>query len=182
VEATLPALPPLLRAFVRVLYHTGARRGELARLTTGMIDRTGDVWSADLAEHKTSHHHHARRILFGPRAQEALAPWLLPDDPDAPIFSPRRVDPRQPRRRGKRLPGRFYNRASLDQALRRAVARAEVEPWTLGQLRHAAAVRITDESGLEAARETLGHSTAAMTRHYAAASDAHAQDVLRKIG
>ena len=182
VEATLPALPPLLRAFVLVAYHTGARRGELARLTTGVIDRSEDVWTADLAEHKTAGLGKARRVYFGPRAQEALAPWLLPDAPDGPVFSPRRADGRQARRKGGRLPGRFYGRSSLDQALRRAVARVGVEPWTLGQLRHSAACRLTDAADLEAARQALGHSTAAMTRHYAASADAHAVEALRKIG
>ena len=69
-----------------------------------------------------------------------------------------------------------------DQALRRAVARAGVEPWTLGQLRHSAAVRIVETSSLEAARQALGHSDAAMTQHYAAEADAHAVQVLRLIG
>src|SRR5262249_15164057 len=106
----------------------------------------------------------------------------LSDDPDAPVFSPRRVDGRQARRKSERLPGLYYCRSSLDQALRRAVARAGVPGWTLGQLRHAAAVRLTDEADLEAARQALGHSTAAMTRHYAAAADAHALAALRRLG
>jgi integrase len=147
-----------------------------------MIDRTGDVWTADLGDHKTAHKGKARRLLIGPRAREALTPWLLPDEPDEPIFSPRRVDDRQTRRQGKRLPGRFYCRSSLDQVLRRAVKRAGVDPWTLGQCRHSAAVRITDTADLEAARQTLGHSSAAMTRHYAAGADAHALDAVRRTG
>jgi hypothetical protein len=52
----------------------------------------------------------------------------------------------------------------------------------LGQLRHAAAVRITDAADLEAARQALGHSNAAMTRHYAAAANAGAVEAARKIG
>jgi integrase len=173
----------MLRALVAVAYHTGARRGELLRLTTGMIDRSGDVWTADLAEHKTAHAgQRPRRLYFGPNAQAAMAPWLLPDVPGEPIFSPRRADARQARRRGQRLPGRTYGRASLDQAIRRAVARAGVAPWTFGQLRHAAAVRITDAADLEAARQSLGHSTAAMTRHYAASAGARAVEAARMTG
>ena len=182
VEATLAALPPMIGAFVVVAFHTGARRGELARLTTGMIDRSGDVWVADLTEQKTAHKGKPRRVHIGPKAQAALTPWLRPDAPGEPVFSPLRVDARQPRRKGARLPGRHYSRSALDQALRRAVKRAGVEPWTLGQLRHAAAVRITDAAGLEAARQALGHSSAAMTRHYASGADAHALEVVRKVG
>ena len=147
-----------------------------------MIDRSGDIWTADPSRHKTTHRGKGRRLYFGPKAREALEPWLTTDQPDEPIFSPRRVDARQTHRKGERAPGRYYCRSSLDQALRRAVARAGVESWTLGQLRHSAAVRITDVADLEAARQTLGHSTAAMTRHYASASDAHALDAMRKIG
>jgi integrase len=182
VEATLPALSPLLRALVVVGYHTGARLGELARLTTGMIDRSGEVWVAAPAEHKLRHKGRGRRIYFGPKAREALEPWLTPDDPDGPIFSPRRADARQARRKGERLPGRYYGRASMDQALRRAIRRAGVEPWSLGQLRHAAAVRITETDGIEAARQALGHSTAAMTRHYAATAEGQAVEAVRRVG
>jgi integrase len=182
VEATLPSLPPLLRAFVVVAYHTGARRGELAKLTTGMIDATGEVWVADLVEHKTSSRGKARRIFIGPKAQAALGPWLLPDEPDTPIFSPRRVDGRQMAREGKRLPGRTYNRSSLDQVLRRAIRRAGVASWTLGQLRHSAAVRIADALDLEAARQALGHSTMSMSRHYTSGSTAGAIEAARRVG
>lgn len=182
VEATLPSLPPLLQAFVTVAYHSGARRGELARLTTGMIDRSKAVWTVDMARHKTAHHGHSRRFFIGPRAQLALEPWLLPDAPDEPIFSPLRVDDRQPKRKGKRPPGRFYSRSGLEQALRRAIDRAGVERWTLGQLRHSAAVRITDAADLETARQALGHTEAAMTRHYAAGSTAQAIAVMSEVG
>ena len=55
IERTLPHLPPLIRAFVLILYHSGARVGEVARLTPNMIDVGGDVWSVDLDRHKNSH-------------------------------------------------------------------------------------------------------------------------------
>jgi hypothetical protein len=55
VEATLADLPPVLAALVVVGYHTGARRGELARLTTGKIERSREVWTADPPGHQTAH-------------------------------------------------------------------------------------------------------------------------------
>lgn len=182
VHRTLPALPPLLQAFVTVAFHCGARVSELARLTTAMIDQGSDVWVVDLAEHKTAGKGKRRRLFFGRASQDALAPWLLPGDPDAPIFSPLRVDGRQANRQGKRLPGRIYGRSSLDQALRRAIQRAGVESWSLGQLRHSAAERITDAVGIEAARQALGHSTVAMTRHYAGGATAGATEAARLVG
>src|SRR5262245_44746914 len=90
VEATLPHLPPMVRAMVLFAWHTGARPGEVVGLATGVIDRAGDVWVAELREHKTAHRGQARAVLIGPRAQQALAPWLLPEGPGEPVFSPRR--------------------------------------------------------------------------------------------
>ena len=167
VQQTLEYLPPLIRAFVVTLFHSGARVGELAKLTTRMIDKTADPWVANLDQHKTTHKNKSRRIYLGPSAQEALTPWLLENQPDEPIFSPLRVDERQQKRKGKRLPGKTYGRSSLQQVLRRAIKRAGVEHWSLGMLRHSAACRITDEYDLETTRQVLGHATVEMSRHYA---------------
>ena len=182
IEKTIPHLPLLIQAFVVVAYHSGCRVGELASLTTGMLDRSGEVWIADLADHKTAHKGKRRRLYFGPKAQIALQPWLLPDQPEEPIFSPLRVDEKQKKRRGKKRPGRTYFRNSLGQVLRRAIRRAGIEPWTLGQLRHSAAVRITDEFDLETARQLLGYSDASMTRHYSQDANHAAKEAARKIG
>src|SRR5262245_13753715 len=70
VAATLPHLPPMVRAMVLFAWHTGARPGEVVGLTTGLIDRAGDVWVAELREHKTAHRGQARAVLIGPRAQQ----------------------------------------------------------------------------------------------------------------
>jgi integrase len=182
VQQTLPHLPPLIRSLVLVAFHSGPRIGELAKLTTGMIDTTTDPWIAILDQHKTSHKSKSRRLYFGPKAQSALQPFLLQDQPDEPIFSPLRVDARQQKRRGKRLPGRFYGRSSLQQVLRRAIDWAGVEHWSLGQLRHSAAVRITDECGLETTRQLLGHATISMSSHYSRGSEAAAKKAAKEIG
>ena len=183
VKEVLPFLPSLLQAFLTVLYHSGCRVGELAKLTTGVIDRSQEVWVADLDQHKNAHRGKSRRLFFGPNAQAALLPWLLDDQPDEPIFSPLRVDERQKKRRGKRLPGRFYGRSSLQQVLRRAIKRAGVESsFSLAQLRHSAACRITDEYDIETTRQLLGHSNIAMSRHYAADSDSAARTAAKNLG
>jgi integrase len=182
VQKTLPHLPPLIRALVVTLFHTGARVGELAKLTTGMIDRTGEVWVADLDQHKNAHKGKSRRIFIGPKAQQALLPFLLENQRAEPIFSPLSVDERQKKRRGKRLPGKIYSRNGLGQVLRRAINRAGVEHWTLAQLRHSCAVHITDSFDIETTRQVLGHSNAAMSRHYASGSEAAAKQAAKMIG
>jgi integrase len=183
VEKVLPFLPPLLQAFLTVLYHTGCRVGELRLLTTRQIDKSQEIWVVDLDQHKNSHRGKSRRIFFGPRAQAALLPWLLEKQPDDPIFSPLRVDERQPKRKGKRLPGPFYGRSSLQQVLRRAIERAGVDhSFSLAQLRHSCAVRITDACSLDVARQVLGHERSSMTSRYARDSDSAARKAASKIG
>jgi integrase len=182
VQQVLPHLPKLLQAFCTVAYFSGARVGELSKLTTRMLDRTQEVWVASLSEHKNRHKGKSRRIFFGPRAQAALLPWLMPDDPDAVIFSPRRVDERQEKRQGKRLPGIIYSRCGLSQCLKRAIARAAVPSFTLAQLRHSCAVKITNSCGIEATRQVLGHSSVEMSRHYAQDADQAAREAAKTIG
>jgi integrase len=141
VEATLPLLPPMVQAMVLFGWHTGARPAEITALTTGSIDRKGDVWIAKPVAHKTKLWGHSREIPIGRAAQAILSPWLLPDQPDEPIFSPRRVDDRQLKRKGKRLPGRTYGRASFQQVIRRACRRGGIPEWSPNQLRHAFGTR-----------------------------------------
>ncbi len=208
IESTLPHLSPLMRAYVLVLWHTGARVGEIRTLTTGMIDRTGDVWRADLAKHKTAHHGKERVILIGPQAQESLRPWLRPFEPDRPIFSPRRADGRSAKRTGPKAPGERYNRCGPAHAIARACAFASPHPtlggksrrklspaeradvtrwnashrWVLAQLRHAKATALREQFGLDVAQVVLGHAKPTMTAHYSAAAIAHAVDAMRQAG
>ena len=182
VEAILPHLPEMVRAMVLFGWHTGARPGEITRLTTGNIDRSGDVWIASFARHKTAHHGLTREVLIGPRAQEVLGPWLLPKKPDEPVFSPRRVDPRQARRRGRRLPGRFYSRCGFAQVIARACDRAKVPIWTPNLLRHAAATRLRELHGIEAAQVVLGHARPDTILIYTATARARAVEAVKEAG
>jgi integrase len=163
-----------------VLWHTGARVGEIRGLTTSMIDQTGDVWKAIPEKHKTAHHGLGRTIYLGPRAIQALRPWLRPDEPDAAIFAPARSSGRTAKRTGRLRP--FYSRVSLPQAIRRGCARAGVEPWTLAQLRHSRATQIREHHDLDAATVVLGHTRPTMTMHYSREAIAHAVEVVRVVG
>ena len=44
VKATLPVLPPHVRALVEILWHTGARPSEICSMTLSQLDRTATVW------------------------------------------------------------------------------------------------------------------------------------------
>ncbi len=87
VEATIPHCSTVVADMVCVQRMTGARPGEICMLTPGVIDRSGPVWTATLAQHKTAHRGKERVIYFGPQAQAVLMKYLLRAD-DAPLFSP----------------------------------------------------------------------------------------------
>jgi integrase len=128
VEATLPHLHPIAAALVRLLHVTGARPSELFNLAPASIDRSGDVWSAEIVEHKTARHGHERELVFGPKAQAILLPFLdrVPAPaPGSPIFSPAGAVPREDREaRGSRKIGDRYTAGALRVAITRAVSRA----------------------------------------------------------
>lgn len=88
VEATLPHLTPVLQDMVRLQLYTGARPGELVRITPGMVDRSGEIWEIHFREHKTAHRGRLRIIPVGPRGQGVLSKYLLRGE-DEPCFSPK---------------------------------------------------------------------------------------------
>jgi len=184
VEMTLPFLPEMVRAMVLFGWHTGARPAEITTLTTGVIDQSGDIWFARLEKHKTATWGHAREIPIGKSAQNVLAPWLRPSEPDEPIFSPRRVDERQEKRLGKkRPPGRSYSRAAFQQVVRRACRRAGISPaWSPNALRHAYGTRMRDVGGVEASQIALGHRKPDTTLIYTSNAKARMLDAVRALG
>ena len=73
-------------------------------MTTGQIDRTGELWLYSPDKHKTDELGKVREIPLGPKAQEILKPRLKAD-PDAPLFSPIEATERQyAERRASRRP------------------------------------------------------------------------------
>jgi integrase len=84
VEATLPHLPPIVGAMVRLQLLAGARPTEVCLVRPLDIDmRNPSCWvyrpgsdQGRHGRHKTAHHGHDRIILIGPKAQEILRPYL----------------------------------------------------------------------------------------------------------
>ena len=140
---------------------TGARPGELLMLTGRMIDRSGDVWTAELKEHKTKHHGKVRKLAFGPKTQLILRRHLKAD-PEARVFPIRRD--------------------SYCHAVVKACTALEIPRWTPHWLRHNVATRVRDEFGIEAAQAMAGHSSPLMTAHYASKMDGLAAKVAASIG
>jgi integrase len=192
VETALPFMPAPVQALVLLQVHSGARAGELVRLTAGAIDRTDPAaWAYSPATHKGTWKGKARVVYFGKKCQEVLAPFLLrAGGPDEFLFSPARAEadrnadrsadrktPRWPshmkrnaaKKVGKgrmRPPRERYTTDTYRRAVERACEAARVPVFTPHRLRHLAATRTWEALGVDVARALLGHSLAAVTEIY----------------
>lgn len=189
LAATLAALNRIPRAMAELQLLTGARPGEICVLRPEMIDRRGDVWTADLGrEHKSGWRGHRRTLYFGPKAQAIIAVFL-DREPDRYLFEPTeslrewavKYGRRLPRNR-KRPPGRRYSTETYAQAIEYACKRAGVPVWGPGRLRHNAASRLAAEFSPEVARTVLGHASLAITRVYVADDIQRVKDAMRRTG
>ena len=201
VAAVLPHVSRPVRAMIELQNLTGMRPGEVTAMRGMDIDRSGDVWVYKPAGHKTQNHGHERLILLGPLAQDVLRPWLV-EDPVAFLFSPAaavaarnterrrsRKTPmtpsqaaRKPKRTPKRPPRTCYDKNAYGQAIARACKKAGVPHWHPNQLRHNAATRVRQRYGIEAARQVLGHRSAAVTEVYAEADVKRVMTIMAEIG
>ena len=156
IQAVLPFVSDLVADLIQVQRLTGARAGELLAMTPGRLDRSKAVWLFNVAGHKTAHHGHKRTVAIGPKAQRLLAGRLLGLADDDVVFPIRRDSYTLAVRRACLL----HNRRNPGQ---------KILPWTPHQLRHAKAAEVRERHGLEAVQSVLGHSTLAMSEHYAPA-------------
>lgn len=161
IDTVKKLVRPLVCDMIELQRLCGARSGELLKLTTAMIDRTGDVWKADISDHKTVHHDQSRTLHFGPHAQLILTRYLSAD-PDEKLFK--------------------VTRTGFCRAITRACDKAGIARWVPHQMRHTNATNVREEFGLEHTQAVLGHANADMTQHYAKLSNAKAAEVARKIG
>ncbi len=202
--ATLPFLPPTVRAMVELQYLTGMRVSEVRLMRSSELDRSGKVWRYCPRTHKTAHFGKQRIVPIGPKGQAVLGPWLKLD-PSGPLFSPEdaerrrfrvkrkqrktRLQPSQVLRAKRRAaelrqrpPGTVYTVAAYRRAIDRAARRAGVESWAPARLRHNAAERIRREFGVEVARCYLGHSDIRTTQLYSSMDEAKAMDAAERVG
>jgi integrase len=207
VEATLPHLPPVVRAMVEVQRLTGARPQDMVGMRPLDIDMSGSVWEYRPAQYKTEHRNkdddpdRERVVFIGPRAQEVIRRWL-PLAVDACIFRPaqseevrnekRRQERRSPitpsqaqrqRKAGRKRPPRDrYDTTSYRRAVRRACLKAGIPVWHPNQLRHARGTEVRKRYGLEAAQAVLGHAELGVTQVYAEVDQEMARRVVAEIG
>jgi len=139
IEAIRPYVSKAVWGLIQLQLATAARPGELVALQSKDIDRFGDVWTATPADHKTAHHGHERRLYFGPRAQEVLAPLLLGRPDDAYIFSPTEAvhQHHAARHLARKTPLSCGNRPGTNRSL--CPKRPPGEHYTVGSYRRAIA-------------------------------------------
>ena len=211
VAATLPHLPRPVRELVLVLWHCGARVGELVAVKAVDIDRSGPVWTYAPKHHKTAMQGKTRVICFGPEAQKVLREAMLRHR-DGYLFPPadamkewsegcrvhRRPNQLPNLRETNRTLGEHYTPASVCRAVAEGVRKANkareaelgrplvdgetVPHWHVHQMRHSYATRARQHFGLEAARAALGHSDAGITLVYAEADKTLAANVAARLG
>lgn len=140
---------------------SGARPGELIKLTGELLVKNGEVWVAKLSDHKMIHKGKTRTLMFGPKAQLILTRYLKPN-PSERLFPLSR------------------NAASL--TIKNACARLGIPKFTAHWLRHNAASNIRQEFGLDAAQVVLGHSGADVTQVYAEVDMEKGMRVARDAG
>ena len=167
IEAIQPHVTRQVWGMIQFQRLTGARPGE-ARIVRGRdLDTSGTIWIYRPESHKTQHHGKERVICIGETGQVVMREFLLPDlgayifgaEPDAP-----------------------YHRCAYATAIYRGCKAADVPRWSPNQLRHNFATRARREFGIEAARVTLGHSSAVTSEIYAERDIEAARAVVAKIG
>lgn len=161
IAAVKAIVSPLVADLMTLQLACGARPGELVMLTTGMIDRSGKVWTAKLADHKTVGHGKSRKLYFGPRAQAVLLKYFKAD-PSAKLFP--------------------ITRKHYSDCIANAAEKLDLPRFTAHWLRHNTTTAVRDGFGIEAAQAVAGHSQPSMTAKYSTKMDKLAADVASKIG
>lgn len=170
VRAVQKIVSSTIRDMIEVQLLSGARPGEVCRLTPAKIDRAGPIWFGRFGkEHKTGKKGFERTLWFGPRCQKVLRRYLRGRQPEAFLFSPRETElarlaalGQEPRTRA----GSRYWVSSYSRAIRLACDRLGIPRFHPHQLRHTAATELCDQFGKAVAQTILGHATSAMTDRY----------------
>lgn len=146
-HATLPYVSEVCADFLRLLWLSGARPGELIDLTPAELQEDGQHLIYRPRHHKTRHKNKLRAIVFGAKGIAILQRhWpAVPTDRFFACYSE---------------PGVIRN------AVYRACQRGNLQRWHPYQLRHAAVTRIALEHGKEVATAVAGHARASTTNRY----------------
>ncbi len=176
---------PIYQDLFDLMLLCGTRPGELVGLKMSDIDRTGEVWRADLAKHKTMHRGKSRTLFFNQSAQKILLKYLKAD-PGAKLFNVNRATFGNAVKSACEIafgmPDELRQKNLTPEQRAQAIAWRRQHVITPHWLRHTVATRLADEMGTEAAQRLLGHADAAMTQHYSRAAEKLAIEAAKRLG
>ena len=158
MEAVRPHLALHFRDLFDLMRATGARPSELIALSMADINTTGEIWIADLAEHKNAHRGLSRKLFFGPQAQLVLRRCPA----TGPLFN--------------------FERRTFSRNVKHACIAAGIPPFVPYCLRHSKATALRDTIGIEAAQACLGHAQPSMTARYSTRMDKLAIEAAKACG
>lgn len=161
VEKILPYLGTILQDMVQLQMVTGMRSGEICKMRPCDLRMHNDLWIYTPISHKGSYIDKSKIVVLGPKAIEIVR-----------------------RNLGLSMEDRLfhYSTASYRTAIYRACDRAGIPHWHPHMCRHAAATKVREEFGLEAAQVMMGHATLNQAEVYAEKSLKLASEVARRIG
>ncbi len=197
-EAVLPFCKPVVRAMLTLQYFTGVRSSNVCDARPSEFEPHPTepemlLWIP--SRHKTQHAGKTLRVVVGPRAVEAIRPYLK--------NRPYCFVPHKQRTTRDGTPSTHYTKDSYRRALERAVKRAvttltekkaklkgkakaksiHIPSWfSPHQLRHARAKLVQQRFDLDTAKAALGHSKKAMTEWYAGQDLQRATAAARELG
>jgi len=210
IKAIRKHVHPPVWGMIQFQLATGARPGEAISVRACDLDTSGEIWIYMPESHKTQHHGKARVICIGPAGQTVLQEHMT-TDLQAYVFGTVKSGGKKPYRRDSytnaivrgcelafdmpdelRYVSRHVarqksltneEREALRVKLLKEAAKWRAEHcWSPNQLRHNFATRARREFGIEAARVTLGHSSAVTSEIYAERDLDAARAVVAKIG
>lgn len=76
VLLVLSRVGPVVSAMIRLQQITGMRSQDVCQLRPCDVDQSGDIWIYRPPKHKGTWRGDTRVVVFGPKAQEILRPWL----------------------------------------------------------------------------------------------------------
>jgi integrase len=159
VEAVRGELKERHRDVLDLLLLAGARPGELLKLTTGMIERSGEIWRVPLKKHENAKRKRAALSFSQLRSSDSeKVSQASSRRSDFPVSATGVFRDDQTRVRPREC---------------RSVCPAPIEAHV--------ATKLTDDIGLEAAQHLLGHSKRAMTEHYARAAERQAIEAAKRL-
>ena len=156
IDATLPALSPLMRDIVTILRLDGMRVGELMPMRLDRIDAKAKTYDLG-TEHKTGQRKYRKVLRFSDAAWAILLPHV--EAAQATMNTQAFIFP------SPLNPTGYVQPDSVRCAIREACKVRGVPHWFSHQLRHAKATEIVREA-LQRVKDQLGHRSDSSARGY----------------